>query len=167
MVGGKWTTFRAFAEMASDRVMACLSVKRTVSTRNRKYPGFPVQGSGDTIANLRVKALLTRYGEIGREIADYCSGAPDKGLASLPDYSRREIEWLIQRRSACTLEDLVVRRMDIVLSDRVSRRMLEELAAIQATTLGRADDWAAAQVAQVAADPRVSGFSDGKARAAA
>ena len=130
MVGGKWTTFRAFAEMASDRVMACLSVKRTVSTRNWKYPGFPVQGSGDTIADLRVKALLTRYGEIGREVADYCSGAPDKGLASLPDYSRREIEWLIQRRSACTLEDLVVRRMDIVLSDRVSRRMLEELAAI-------------------------------------
>lgn len=38
MVGGKLTTFRAFAEMTADRLMPVLGVTRTVSTTDRYYP---------------------------------------------------------------------------------------------------------------------------------
>ncbi len=38
MVGGKLTTFRAFAEMTADRLMPLLGVTRTVSTTDRYYP---------------------------------------------------------------------------------------------------------------------------------
>ena len=39
MVGGKLTTFRAFAEMTADRVLKLLGKPRLVSTADRTYPG--------------------------------------------------------------------------------------------------------------------------------
>jgi glycerol-3-phosphate dehydrogenase len=39
MVGGKLTTFRAFAEMTADRVLKLLGKPRLISTADRTYPG--------------------------------------------------------------------------------------------------------------------------------
>jgi glycerol-3-phosphate dehydrogenase len=43
MVGGKWTTFRAFAEQTSDLVMRRLGVERTASTKNLKIGSKGIQ----------------------------------------------------------------------------------------------------------------------------
>jgi len=166
MVGGKWTTFRAFAETTSDQVMAKLGRPRTVSTRDRRYPGFRPPGA-EAAGDPRLSELLDRYGEIGREVAQYCAAAPDEALAALVDYSRREVEWLVLRRAACTLGDLVLRRMDIVLAGRATREALEELAAIEASALGHGPGWAQEEVARALADPRIGGLTDRDKRAAA
>ncbi|MEZ5277631.1 MAG: glycerol-3-phosphate dehydrogenase/oxidase [Opitutaceae bacterium] len=41
MIGGKWTTFRAFAEQVTDRVLADLGRERTASTSDRPIEGEP------------------------------------------------------------------------------------------------------------------------------
>jgi glycerol-3-phosphate dehydrogenase len=51
MVGGKLTTFRAFAEMTADRVMPSLGVTRKVSTTDRYYPK-PETFTGATLKTL-------------------------------------------------------------------------------------------------------------------
>jgi glycerol-3-phosphate dehydrogenase len=51
MVGGKLTTFRAFAEMTADRLMPLLGVTRQVSTTDRYYPK-PETFTGETLKTL-------------------------------------------------------------------------------------------------------------------
>jgi len=51
MVGGKLTTFRAFAEMTADRLMPLLGKTRTVSTTDRYYPK-PETFTGETLKTL-------------------------------------------------------------------------------------------------------------------
>ena len=80
LVGGKWTTFRGFAEEAADLVLTCLDRKRRVSTQNlpngggRDFPRTP-QARAQWIASVgartglsigRLVALLSRYGTTAR-----------------------------------------------------------------------------------------------------
>ena len=39
MIGGKWTTFRAFGEQAADRIMEIIGVKRQQSTTSMAIGG--------------------------------------------------------------------------------------------------------------------------------
>ncbi|WP_373503770.1 glycerol-3-phosphate dehydrogenase/oxidase [Aestuariivirga sp.] len=169
LVGGKWTTFRAFSEQAADHVLRRLGITRTLSTLHRDYPGAPRKEDAgmNMSANLRLKELFARYGRIGYEVAAYCGNGPDAPLERFPDFSRREIEWLVLRRAACTLEDLVMRRTGMVLTGRLDLAALEEIAAIQARVLGRDDAWAAAEVSRAASDPRIMGLPDARGRHAA
>jgi glycerol-3-phosphate dehydrogenase len=52
MVGGKLTTFRAFAEMAADRVLKQLGKPRAVSTADRAYPDRPPIATGEPLRTL-------------------------------------------------------------------------------------------------------------------
>lgn len=162
MVGGKWTTFRSFAEQASDRVLALLSQTRTVSTAGRAYPG--VGGAKPQEFALRhgcslsrAEALLQRYGAAAEAVAAHCAGK-DQPLADLPAYSGAEIDWLCSARMACTLEDLVLRRSGLVPSGQLTERGLKAIAGQMAETLRKGDDWTIAQVAKAMQDPRILGF---------
>ncbi len=143
LIGGKWTTFRAFGAEAADAVLARLGRIRRQGTEKLAIGGgrnFP-KDEGAWVARVaaasgqppeRAACLLERYGTR----ADELCAAPDEALRALPSYSRREIEWLIENEQVTRLADLVLRRMAVAMTGELSLAGLEELAAITAATLG-------------------------------
>lgn len=83
MVGGKLTTFRAFAEMTANRLLPLLGVARTVSTTDRYYP------KPETFTGERLKSL------------------PDYTIAEIRAIAEKELvvhlSDLVRRRSVITL----------------------------------------------------------------
>lgn len=146
LVGGKWTTFRSFAELASDRVLGLLGRKRQLSTRDRAYPGAGALGQD---------MLTQRYGSFATAIAAFCAEAKDRPLAGTQKYSQREILWLIRNRAARRLDDLVLRRTQLALGASLREATLQDLAEILATELGKDPEWQAAELARAKADPRI------------
>lgn len=143
LIGGKWTTFRAFGSEAADAVLARLGKTRRRDTEKLAIGGgrnFP-KDEGAWIARVaaanglppeRVACLLERYGTRAEELC----ATPDEALRSLPNYGRQEVEWLIGTEKVTRLADLVLRRMAVAMTGELSLSGLEELAAITAATLG-------------------------------
>lgn len=150
LVGGKWTSFRAFAEQVTDKALACLGRARLKSTRElpigggRNFPrapeemkkyvdglcawtGFPAE---------RVRVLCERYGTRAESVAMFISKQADEPLKSLPDFSRREIAFLCQNEKIVHLDDLLLRRTRLAMLGRLTRPALEELADAAAESLG-------------------------------
>lgn len=153
LVGGKWTTFRALGAQVADIVFERLGVARTASTESRHFPGAAgVDGLASELVRsqgldaARADHLVRRYGALATEIAAFCAERPDAPLATLPDYSRREIAWLVTHRSAARLDDLLLRRTQIVLDGFASPDVLAECAALMAEALGAGDDWIEAEI---------------------
>jgi glycerol-3-phosphate dehydrogenase len=150
MIGGKWTTFRAFAAETTDTVLASLGRRRRQSTTfepiggGRDFPQSDRQRAdwiaafsnqhGVTAAQSEV--LLERYGTAADRIATAGGTALSSRLASLPDYSRGEIQALIHDEQVVTLADLLFRRTSIAIAGRLSFAVIDELAGITASELG-------------------------------
>jgi glycerol-3-phosphate dehydrogenase len=170
LIGGKWTTFRAFGAEAADQVLARLGLRKRVATENMAIGGgrdFPVAPAAKAawIADIaartglapdRVAGLLARYGTRATAMAAFMAEAADCALASLPAYSRREIEFLLRNEHVATLADLVLRRLAIALSGELSLSAVHELGAIAGHALewddirvGREIDDLLAQLAQM------------------
>jgi glycerol-3-phosphate dehydrogenase len=162
LIGGKWTTFRAFGEQAADRVFSLLSRQRRVDTRRRAYPGATglTAGAGardqlalriatrSSLSASRAKLLVDRYGAIASDVAAFCAAAPDAPMPSLPEYSERELRWLIERRAALFLDDLLLRRTQIVLDGLGSESVIRDFARLLADVRGCSAAWADAQIAR-------------------
>jgi len=147
LVGGKWTTFRALAEKAADRVLRILGQKRQVSTRKR-----PIGGGRDFPSNKerwiaevcretklppdRVMCLLERYGTSARELARYVAYRGDRPLESLPDFSYPELQRIVSEEYVVHLSDLVYRRTLIGLLGKATADVLKELADFIGIMLG-------------------------------
>lgn len=162
LVGGKWTTFRSFAEQTSDRVLSLLGKTRKVSTAGRAYLGAAALSSATLTADYGISAqraaqMKDRYGATARDVAAHCAGR-DTPLPDLPDYSAAEIDWLCHARMACTLADLVLRRSGLVPSGRLTEAGLRSVAQQMAQSLNRSSDWVSTEVAQALDDPRILGF---------
>lgn len=152
LIGGKWTTFRAFGADAADLVLDKIGVRRAVGTEARAIGGgaaFPqteaeraawVESYGQTrrLPLQRAELLLNRY---GARALGFTSDASDAPLDALPSYSRAEIEWLVENEHVATLADLVLRRTAIAFTGELSLAALEEIAAIMAQQL----NWSAAE----------------------
>lgn len=160
LVGGKWTTFRAFAEQTADLVLNHLGRTRQQTTAGRPYPGANPPSAADLaqvtgLDPARTGQLIGRYGALAAQIAAYCGAGNDAPLTHVPGYSRREIGWLAEHRLALTLEDLILRRTGVVMTGQLTRAGLQEIAEIMAKTLDFGPDWIATQVQGCAADPRI------------
>ena len=145
MIGGKWTTFRAFAEQVCDKVLARLGRSRNQSTETLAIGGgadFP-EGDGRAawlsrlvektgVAPDRAEALLERYGTKAAAFAAQ-DGEP---LDTLPGYTRTEIERIVTQEHVTHLTDLVLRRTALALLGELDQPRLAELAAITAASLG-------------------------------
>ncbi|MEC5318717.1 glycerol-3-phosphate dehydrogenase/oxidase [Brenneria populi subsp. brevivirga] len=160
LVGGKWTTFRSFAELAADKALGHLGKTRAASTLDRPYPGAGAidaaqlaQRSGLSAA--RIEQLYARYGTLAEPIALFCAQGDDAAINDAPDYSQREILWLTGNRMALSLEDMVLRRTNLVMTGRLSTAALDHIASVMADALGHDNAWAAAQSRSCAADPRI------------
>ena len=145
LVGGKWTTFRAFGAEAADLVMQRLGVARMTSTEHTRIGGgsdYPSEASrSDWIADFardagegqnRATVLLERYGTRARELAS----AAARRLQNLPGYTREEIAWILANEHVATLSDLVLRRLTIAFTRSLDLAAIEELAVIAANHLG-------------------------------
>jgi len=146
LIGGKWTTFRAFAEQATDTVLQDLQQPRRRSSAQqaigggRDYPADPEtwlqQHARTGITMERLRVLFARYGTRAAAIAASCAQGEDRPLAAQPAYSQREIEFLLRQEKVQRLDDLLLRRTLLAMLGQLSRPLLAELAEICAATLG-------------------------------
>ena len=152
MAGGKWTTFRAFAEETADVVLDVLGGAALGDDRatvpiggGRDYPldasaraawlerlsrstGLPVE---------RVEVLLERYGTQGGPRSPSTPGAraTDRSRTVRATPPRRS-SWIIRNEKVRRLDDLVLRRTNLALLGQLSMPLLEELAQLWASELG-------------------------------
>jgi glycerol-3-phosphate dehydrogenase len=162
LVGGKWTSFRAFSEQVTDKVLAYFKLPRQKDTRalpiggGRGYPRDPTDlkrqieslSAWTGVTRERLKGLFERYGSRAESIATYLNGGTDFFLKSMPDYSRREIIFLVQHEKIFHLDDFLLRRSMLAMLGLVTREMIDELAGVFSNTLGWDADQRAAEVAR-------------------
>jgi glycerol-3-phosphate dehydrogenase len=149
LIGGKWTTFRAFGEQVADKILSHLGRPRLAGSADLPIGGgrgYPTTAGEKNawLASLeekthlpahRLAALLDRYGTRAEDIAQFMSAEPDLPLRSLPEYSRREVQFLASRERVVHLDDLVLRRTIMALLGQLSRDVLKELAEVLASAL--------------------------------
>jgi glycerol-3-phosphate dehydrogenase len=179
LIGGKWTTFRAFGEQVADRILNQLARPRLASSADLPIGGG--KGCPQTAAEKsawlgslerktglpmeRLMALLDRYGTRAEQVAQFMSAAPDQPLRSLPEYSHREIQFMASQESIVHLDDLILRRTIMALLGQLSLELLEELAAVLAPVLEWSQERTQQEIARtVKLLRRVHGVKVGKQR---
>ncbi len=162
LVGGKWTSFRAFAEQVTDKALAFLGVKRQKDTLSlpigggRGYPRTPDEmkrqveslSAWTAMPKERLQILFERYGTRAESIASFMNGGADQQLHSLPDYTRREVTFLAQHEKVRHLDDFVLRRSMLAMLGRLTRDSVHELAGILGNALGWSDEQVSAEAAR-------------------
>ncbi|MBD9529514.1 glycerol-3-phosphate dehydrogenase/oxidase [Paracoccus sp. PAR01] len=144
MVGGKWTTFRAFAEQVADEVLAELNLPRQQTTDRlaigggRDHPGVAqLERSLQAefrISAARAKRLATIYGTRARDLLAY---SPDEtALSPNCPLSRDEVLWLARQERLEHLSDLILRRSDLAITGVLDARMIQSAADILAEAKG-------------------------------
>ncbi|MFB8344033.1 FAD-dependent oxidoreductase [Brucella cytisi] len=143
MIGGKWTTFRSFGEMAADMALKRLGLSRRIDTTERAIGGghaFPKDRASwieklTTATRLpadRVEILFKRYGTDAAEIARFIATGADHVLPNT-DYSTRELLYLIRTEAVERLDDLLLRRTTLAISGELSLAMTEAVLDLLAT----------------------------------
>jgi glycerol-3-phosphate dehydrogenase len=89
------------------------------------------------VARERLKVLFERYGTRAETVATYLNGGTDSLVKTLPDFTLREIVFLVQHEKICHLDDFLLRRSTLAKTGRVTREMIAELAKV----LGNALSW--------------------------
>ena len=155
MIGGKWTTFRAFAEQMCERLSTDIGFEVKGNSRHQaigggeNYPASYEQQqqwlkdySADfVVSEARAAQLLARYGTKARALGEYIkqqglenalqiADSPN-GVSShmtySQDYSRAEIQCLIETEQVESLLDIVLRRTNMAISGALHMSLLIEL----------------------------------------
>ena len=149
LIGGKWTTFRAFAEQAADVVLNDLGRKRRAYTCDLAIGGGRAYPSDEAARDRWLRALQTRcklppervsqlferYGTRAEAVAMFIAQAKDKPLRARAAYSEREIMFLLKHEKVERLDDLLLRRTLMAMLGCATPALLQELADICAATL--------------------------------
>ena len=136
LIGGKWTTFRAFGEEAADAALAELGLERDVRHEracHRRRRGFPVdpaqraewvrrEAAATGMPRERFALLAKRYGSRAVDVARFIGEGPDAPIAAAPDFSRREMLYLIRNERVRRIDDLLLRRTMLGIRGPLSRR---------------------------------------------
>jgi glycerol-3-phosphate dehydrogenase len=143
LIGGKWTTFRAFSEQSSDAVLTHLGKSRVVSTVDLPIGGgrdFPRNNSSRNTMIGRIGTrggeLLDRYGTKALAVQEFAATTQDRPLPSLPGYSSGEIAYICAHENVRHLADLLLRRTAITMEGLLSPEAIEDTAKIAANVLG-------------------------------
>ncbi|MCA0946995.1 glycerol-3-phosphate dehydrogenase/oxidase [Salipiger pacificus] len=152
MVGGKWTTFRAFAEQTTDVVLAELGHKRVAHTGTlpigggRNFPGSAALAQElrqrFDISEERARRMAETYGSLANDVLAFCAArADDQLLASSGTLTAAEIAWMTAQERALHLSDVVLRRSDLAITGQISTELIDGIA----DAMGRALEWTAQQ----------------------
>jgi len=130
MVGGKWTTFRAFAEQTTDMVLAELGLPRRASTRELPIGG----GKGEQPAVHDRRSEL--YGSRAPQVS------PDEEKIAGSDLTAGEVRFLIVHEKARRLADVLQRRQPLAITGQLTGPVIRATAQAMAGVLG----WDAARI---------------------
>ncbi|MEZ2221834.1 glycerol-3-phosphate dehydrogenase/oxidase [Rhizobium sp. RCC_161_2] len=151
LVGGKWTTFRGFAEEVADTVLTRFKRIRSQSTQQlaigggRNFPADPAARAewvravaGKTGVNpKRVDELLARYGTTASAILGCGSTFSDtERLAGASHYSHLEIDWITRQEMVVHLSDIVFRRTTLAIEGALTMEGLRQIGMIAGAALG-------------------------------
>lgn len=149
LVGGKWTTFRAFAEQTADAVLAELKLPRRRNTLDMAIGGgasFPASARDladrlrdeHAISAERADYLVDLYGTRADDVLGFCRGRDDdETLDGLCHTTAAEIVFLVRNEFACGIADILLRRTPLAIKGQISGALIERVAAILAPEL----DW--------------------------
>jgi len=165
LVGGKWTTFRGFAEEVADTILSRLGRSRKVSTRMLPIGGgrgFPVDDRAreawlservgrSGLPVVRVSALLARYGTTADAVLAHIAAAGDAPLIHVEGYGRAEIDWIARNEMVSHLADIVMRRTTLAIEGRLTAAGIGEIAGVAAAALGWSEERRGEEVAAVTA----------------
>ena len=156
LVGGKWTTYRAFSEQTTDKVLAFLGRSRSASTRDlpigggKEYPrtseardAWLTQAQATTgLPRPRLEALFERYGTRAEAVATFIAAGPDELMPN--GYSNREIMFIAEFEKTAHLDDVILRRSLMGFLGLVDDEVLMRLGSAVGAALG----WTAEQTHQ-------------------
>jgi glycerol-3-phosphate dehydrogenase len=153
LVGGKWTSFRAFSEQAADRVLERLAMSRRISTANlpiggsKAYPASSAEKEAYLKELLkmhqldlpRLEKLFETYGTRVGELLESQGNAAASMLEHIPDISLGEIKFILANEDVNHLDDLILRRTMLGKLGRVTPDGLQEISQICKGELGWSD----------------------------
>lgn len=146
MVGGKWTTFRAFAEQTADAVLSELGHERRVDTLGLSigggadFPGRPdileqELADAHAITPERAAHLVDVYGTRAREVLKFCAGrTDDKPLDTSSPVTGAEIVFISTHEFVTSLSDICLRRTPLAIRGDISLGLIERIAGVLAAT---------------------------------
>ncbi|MEA2008451.1 MAG: glycerol-3-phosphate dehydrogenase/oxidase [Chloroflexota bacterium] len=154
LVGGKWTSFRAFSEKVTDLALKFLGWDRYQSTHDLAIGGgcgYPRTEEARLawLADLhdqsglplpRLETLFDRYGTRAAEIAHFIAAGTDWPFDNQSSYSHYEIAYLARQEMIVHLDDLLLRRSLLAMLGQLSRPFLGELATVVGEELGWSDE---------------------------
>lgn len=164
LIGGKWTTFRAFADEVTDKALWMLGRTRRIDTKDVAIGGgvdYPQEviaqaawvngchkATGITLE--WATTWFNRYGTRAREIADFSANqaSTDQPLTYHPAYSQHEIAYLVTNESVIHLDDLILRRSLIGMLGETTLPLVEELAQLVGSVLGWRGERISAEIAR-------------------
>ena len=173
LIGGKWTTFRAFAEEVADRILERLDAARRCSTEHTPIGGgkdFPADAAqreawiarvakASGLDEARVATLLDRYGTAAERLATQADAEAERPLRSLPGYTVGEVARIAADEYVEHLTDLICRRSTIALLGDARRETLRELAEVAGPVLGWDEARKEEEIERALAEVRVPGRS--------
>lgn len=149
LVGGKWTTYRAFSEQTTDAVLSRLGRARVKTTQDLPIGGgvsYPQSSLArkawlDTMVRTagvpleRLEVLFQRYGTRAAKVASYIAKGADEDIGQT-GYSRREIRFLTAYERVVHLDDLVLRRSLLGMLGLITGETLVMVAEAAGSILG-------------------------------
>jgi glycerol-3-phosphate dehydrogenase len=147
LVGGKWTSFRAFSEQTADEALKELNKERKASTAalplrgGKNYPADKeayVQKLAETskLPAVYCTELLERYGTQAARIAEYVKSNHGKLMSSIENWTDAEVAYLVDVEKPVHLDDLFLRRSMLGWLGKVNVDVLDEFSRVMGTQLG-------------------------------
>ncbi|MEN8242405.1 MAG: glycerol-3-phosphate dehydrogenase/oxidase [Chloroflexota bacterium] len=154
LIGGKWTSFRAFSEQATDKILSRLGVERRISTADLKIGGsngLPIDpearralirevSAESNIDKDRFEELLQFYGMQAIKLLHDYPGKISETLSACPEISAGEIEYFLEQEDVVHLDDLILRRTMLGKLGRISLAGLNQIAEVAAKNQNWTDD---------------------------
>lgn len=149
LIGGKWTTFRAFAAQTADVVLAELGKRRVADTLDLSIgggTGFPERPAtlnqelvtDHGISPERAAYLVDLYGTRARDVLKFIAGRNDDvPIEPSSLITGAELVFIATHENVTHLSDIFLRRTPLAIRGDVSQGMIEKVADILAATF----DW--------------------------
>ncbi len=164
LVGGKWTTFRGFAEEVADTVLSRLRLDRKMSTQSLAIGGgnaFPInpvarrawidkRSAKSGLPVTRIEALLARYGTTADAVLAHIDAyGSDTLFTDVEGYGHAEIDWIARGEMVEHLADIVLRRTTLAIEGKLTVEALDQIASVAGAALGWDESKRAEEVAAV------------------